>query len=102
MQLEKRIQRVCLGVGRNDAGSEWPPSVRFLDRRLISVEPSQYYLHFFTPEQPDLNFENPVVRQTLYKEVIRFWLDKGIDGWRIDTANMYSKRLEFPDAPIVE
>ncbi|KAM0790381.1 hypothetical protein ACM66B_003263 [Microbotryomycetes sp. NB124-2] len=62
----------------------------------------EYYLHFFCPEQPDLNWENPEVRQTLYKEVVRHWLDKGIDGWRIDTANMYSKRLNFPDAPITD
>ncbi|KAK4046228.1 hypothetical protein OIO90_006620 [Microbotryomycetes sp. JL221] len=62
----------------------------------------EYYLHFFCPEQPDLNWENEEVRQTLYSEVIRYWLDKGIDGWRIDTANMYSKRLEFADAPIVD
>ncbi|KAK4045947.1 hypothetical protein OIV83_006500 [Microbotryomycetes sp. JL201] len=62
----------------------------------------EYYLHIFCPEQPDLNWENPAVRQTLYSDVVRHWLDKGIDGWRIDTANMYSKRLEFPDAPVTD
>ncbi|SCZ98261.1 BZ3500_MvSof-1268-A1-R1_Chr3-2g06257 [Microbotryum saponariae] len=66
-------------------------------------EPSQeYYLHYFAVEQPDLNWENSEVREAIYGEVCRFWLDKGCDGFRIDTANLYSKHLDFPDAPIVD
>ncbi|SCZ87896.1 BZ3500_MvSof-1268-A1-R1_Chr2-3g05364 [Microbotryum saponariae] len=62
----------------------------------------EYYLHYFVPEQPDLNWENPVMRKELYNNAIKFWLDKGCDGFRIDVANMYSKFIDFPDAPITD
>ncbi|GAA5864103.1 hypothetical protein JCM8547_005135 [Rhodosporidiobolus lusitaniae] len=61
----------------------------------------EYYLHYFCPEQPDLNWENPEVRSTIYRDCVNFWLDRGVDGFRIDTVNMYSKYLDFPDAPVV-
>ncbi|GAA5869405.1 hypothetical protein JCM3774_001445 [Rhodotorula dairenensis] len=61
----------------------------------------EYYLHSFLPEQPDLNWENPEARQTIYRDAVRFWLDRGVDGFRIDVSNMLSKRLDFPDAPVV-
>lgn len=48
----------------------------------------QYYLHNFLESQPDLNFHNPEVRQALLDEM-RFWLDKGVDGFRLDTVNYY-------------
>lgn len=60
----------------------------------------QYYLHLFATEQPDLNWENEETRQGIYKSAIEFWLDKGIDGFRVDTANLYSKDITFPDAPV--
>jgi len=41
----------------------------------------EYYLHIFAPEQPDLNWENPKVRKEVH-DIIRFWLDKGVDGFR--------------------
>lgn len=64
-------------------------------------EPTQeYYLHLFAPEQPDLNWENPTTREAIYDSAMRFWLDRGVDGFRIDTVNMYSKGNEFPDAKI--
>lgn len=56
----------------------------------------EYYLHLFSKKQPDLNWENPMVRQEVYK-LMRFWLDKGIDGFRMDVIPMISKRLEFLD-----
>ncbi|SCZ90565.1 BZ3500_MvSof-1268-A1-R1_Chr9g10881 [Microbotryum saponariae] len=62
----------------------------------------EYYLHYFVPEQPDVNWENPTLRKALYENAIKFWLDRGCDGFRIDTANMYSKFIEFPDAPVVD
>ncbi|KAG0666927.1 alpha-glucosidase mal12 [Rhodotorula mucilaginosa] len=55
----------------------------------------------FLPEQPDLNWGNPEVRQAIYRDAVRFWLDRGVDGFRIDCSNMLSKRLDFPDAPVV-
>ncbi len=57
----------------------------------------EYYLHLFTKKQPDLNWENPKVRQEIYR-LMRFWLDKGVDGFRMDVIPMISKRLDFPNA----
>ncbi|MBS3739171.1 MAG: alpha-glucosidase [Psychroflexus sp.] len=54
----------------------------------------EYYLHLFTKYQPDLNWENPKVREGIY-EVMRFWLDKGIDGFRMDVVSLLSKDLSF-------
>lgn len=62
----------------------------------------EYYLHLFTPEQPDLNWSNDECRRTLYKDTIEFWLEKGIKGFRVDTVNLYSKPMDFPDAPITD
>jgi glycosidase len=61
----------------------------------------EYYLHLYAPEQPDLNWENAECRQAIYQSSIKFWLDKGIDGFRIDTVNLYSKHPDLPDAPVV-
>ncbi|KAI8582035.1 hypothetical protein K450DRAFT_171426 [Umbelopsis ramanniana AG] len=60
----------------------------------------EYYLHLFATDQPDLNWENESVRQAIYDEAMKFWLDLGVDGFRVDTVNMYSKVLPFKDAPI--
>ncbi|KAL8293323.1 hypothetical protein RQP46_000024 [Phenoliferia psychrophenolica] len=62
----------------------------------------EYYLHYFCVEQPDMNWENPVTRDAIYAEAASFWLQRGCDGFRIDTVNMYSKHLDFPDAPVVD
>jgi len=59
----------------------------------------EYYLHCFAAEQPDLNWENEDVRQEVYS-TMRFWMDKGCDGFRMDVINMISKDLRFLDAPI--
>ncbi|KAK0701138.1 alpha-glucosidase [Apiosordaria backusii] len=60
----------------------------------------EYYLHLYGSFQPDLNWENPSCREAIYQDTMRFWLDRGVDGFRIDTVNKYSKRTDFPDAPI--
>ncbi|KAK1048337.1 hypothetical protein LTS16_004521 [Friedmanniomyces endolithicus] len=62
----------------------------------------EYYLHLFCPEQPDLNWDNEQTRKAIYADAMIFWLQKGVNGFRIDTANMYSKDPEFPDAPITD
>lgn len=62
-------------------------------------ERDQYYLHLFLKQQPDLNWENEATRKGIYKSAIEFWLDKGIDGFRVDTVNLYSKDPTFPDLP---
>lgn len=56
-----------------------------------------YYLHLFTKEQPDLNWENPALREEI-KKMLRFWLDLGVDGFRCDVINLISKKQEFKDA----
>jgi oligo-1,6-glucosidase len=61
----------------------------------------EYYLHLFSKKQPDLNWENPQVRQEVYK-LMRFWLDKGIDGFRMDVIPFISKRLELLDHPYTD
>lgn len=58
----------------------------------------QYYLHSFTKEQPDLNWRNPQVRQALLG-VFRFWLERGVDGFRLDVFNAYFKHAGFLDNP---
>ena len=57
----------------------------------------EYYLHLFTKKQPDLNWENPKVRQEIYK-LMRFWLDKKVDGFRMDVISVISKRFPLADA----
>ena len=58
----------------------------------------EYYLHLFSVRQPDLNWENPEVRGALYG-MLRWWLDRGVDGFRMDVINMVSKRLPLRDGP---
>ncbi|MDX1604821.1 MAG: alpha-glucosidase [Candidatus Competibacterales bacterium] len=59
----------------------------------------EYYLHLFSKKQPDLNWENPEVREAVYR-MMHWWLAKGIDGFRMDVINMISKVPELPDAPV--
>ena len=58
----------------------------------------QYYLHTFLREQPDLNWRNPEVRAAMF-DVARFWLDRGVDGFRIDVAQLVMKDPELRDNP---
>lgn len=58
-----------------------------------------YYLHLFSRKQPDLNWENPDVRHAVY-EMMRWWLDRGVDGFRMDVINMISKDTALPDGAV--
>ncbi|WP_034763156.1 glycoside hydrolase family 13 protein [Rossellomorea vietnamensis] len=58
----------------------------------------EYFLHLFSKKQPDLNWENPKLRREIY-DMMKFWLDKGIDGFRMDVINFISKVPTLPDAP---
>ena len=60
----------------------------------------EYYLHLFTKKQPDLNWENPKVREEIYR-MMDWWLQKGIDGFRMDVINLISKVPGLPDAPVM-
>jgi alpha-glucosidase len=70
--------------------------------RVIEADgkPGQWYLHLFAIEQPDLNWENPEVRSHL-EDVLKFWLDRGVDGFRIDVAHGMIKYPGLPDIPEV-
>lgn len=59
----------------------------------------EYYLSLFTPEQPDLNWENPAVREAVHN-VLRFWLERGASGFRMDVINLISKVQTFADVPV--
>jgi len=57
-----------------------------------------YYFHIFSEKQPDLNWENPKVRYEVY-DMMKFWLDKGVDGFRLDVIACISKDISFPEMP---
>jgi oligo-1,6-glucosidase len=59
---------------------------------------SAYYLHYFSRKQPDLNWENPAVRKEVYA-IMKFWLDKGIDGFRMDAFQFVAKDTTWPVLP---
>ncbi|MGH7291320.1 MAG: alpha-amylase family glycosyl hydrolase, partial [Myxococcota bacterium] len=63
--------------------------------------PGQYYMHLFDPEQPDLNWDNPEVFDDLEK-TLRFWLERGVDGFRIDVAHGMAKPPGLPDMAVAE
>ncbi|UOF90229.1 alpha,alpha-phosphotrehalase [Fodinisporobacter ferrooxydans] len=56
----------------------------------------QYYLHLFDVTQADLNWENPELREQVYR-MMQFWIDKGVDGFRLDVINLISKNQQFPN-----
>ena len=58
-----------------------------------AAERGQYYLHFFAKEQPDLNWDNPETKEKIF-DIIRFWNDKGVDGYRIDAISYLDKGLD--------
>jgi len=61
----------------------------------------QYYLHSFLKEQPDLNWRNPQLKEVMF-DVLRFWLDRGVDGFRIDVAHFIMKDPQLRDNPLKE
>jgi alpha-glucosidase len=84
--------------GRGPSGAEPPnnwPSV-FGGPAWTRVPDGQWYLHLFTPEQPDLDFTHPEVLADL-ETTMRFWLDRGVDGFRIDVAHGMAKPAELVD-----
>jgi len=60
---------------------------------------NQYYYHSFLKEQPDVNWRNPTVKQAMY-DVLRFWLDRGVDGFRVDVLWLLIKDDQFRDNPV--
>ena len=62
------------------------------------TQTDSYYLHYFSKKQPDLNWENPKLRHEIY-DMMRFWFDKGVDGFRMDVISFISKNIDFPVLP---
>ena len=62
-------------------------------------ETKMYYLHLFSKKQPDLNWDNPKVREEVF-DMMRWWCDKGIDGFRMDVISMISKTAQMPDGEV--
>ena len=77
--------------GSNFSGSAWK----------FDETTGQYYLHLFSEKQPDLNWENPKVRDEVY-DMMTWWCDKGIDGFRMDVISMISKIQSYPDGEVFD
>jgi oligo-1,6-glucosidase len=60
---------------------------------------NSYYLHYFSRKQPDLNWENPIVRNEMY-DIMKFWLDKGVSGFRLDAFPFMAKDTSWPTMPV--
>jgi glycosidase len=78
---------LCLGVERSDFRVGLST---FSLRNKAEGRTRRYYLHLFSAQQPDLNFANPELMEAV-KQMMRFWLDKGINGFRLDAINFISK-----------
>lgn len=87
-------------AGSNGKPTMLPPNndPSFFSGSAWQFDPTtdQYYLHYFAVKQPDLNWDNPKVREEVYS-LMRFWLDKGVDGFRMDVIPLISKNPAFPD-----
>lgn len=79
------------GMEPNNWSSFFTPSAWKYDKAS-----REYYLHLFSEKQPDLNWENPMVREKIYKMINR-WLDIGVDGFRMDVINLIAKKEGLPD-----
>jgi alpha-glucosidase len=64
----------------------------------FDAEPGQYYSHAYLREQPDLDWRNPAMREAML-DVLRFWLDRGVDGFRVDALRQVHKDPELRDNP---
>ena len=90
--------RYIFRAGRGPDGAEPPNDWQsmFGGPAWTRVPDGEWYLHLFAPEQPDFDWENPEVVAE-FQDVLRFWLDRGVDGFRIDVANSLKKDQDFPD-----
>ncbi len=84
-------------IWKKNIPNDW---VSFFSGNAWEFDPltEQYYLHLFVKKQPDLNWENPQLRQEVYK-MMKFWLDKGVNGFRMDVISLISKDQSFPNFP---
>ncbi|MFT4165883.1 MAG: glycoside hydrolase family 13 protein [Microlunatus sp.] len=90
---ERYIFRDGLGEDGSQPPSDWQSS--FGGPAWTRVPDGQWYLHLFAPEQPDLNWDHPDVRED-FLTTLRFWSDRGVDGFRVDVAHYLTKDLSEP------
>jgi alpha-glucosidase len=92
-------ERFWFRSGKGD-GSEMPTNwvSNFQGETWTRLDDGEWYLHLFTPEQPDLNWNHPDVRRE-HEEVLRFWFDRGVAGVRIDSAALLVKDSDLPEVP---
>jgi alpha-glucosidase len=98
-ERDRFIFRNGRGVAGEQPPNDWPSMFGGTAwTRLPGPDgaPGQWYLHLFDPGQPDLNWSNPEVREE-FRSVLRFWLDRGVDGFRIDVAHGLVKADGLPD-----
>ncbi len=84
-------------IWKKEIPNDW---IGFFSGKAWELDPltNEYYLHYFVKKQPDLNWENPKLRQEIYK-MMQFWLEKGVDGFRMDVISLISKDQAFPNFP---
>ena len=89
------------GLPAGEPGAEPTNWVSFFSGPVWELDEAsgEYYLHLFSRKQPDLNWENPEVRQAVHS-MMRWWLDRGVDGFRMDVINMISKDTALPDGDV--
>jgi oligo-1,6-glucosidase len=90
------------GMNTGDPGAEPTNWTSAFSGPAWELDPttSEYYLHIFSKKQPDLNWENPDVREAVYS-MMRWWLDRGVDGFRMDVINFISKDTALPDGVVL-
>jgi len=91
--------RPGLGPDGSQPPNDWPSSFGGSAWTRITEadgSPGEWYLHLFAPQQPDFNWENPEVRAE-FEDILRFWLDRDVDGFRIDVADCLVKDETLPD-----
>jgi oligo-1,6-glucosidase len=89
------------GMTAGHPGAEPNNWASFFSGPAWELDPAtgEYYLHLFSRKQPDLNWETPEVRRAIHA-MMRWWLERGVDGFRMDVINMISKHPELPDGPV--
>ena len=102
--------RSATGIGGGHRAPGWRPATQVRSRPTGSsafsgsaweLDPASgdYFLHLFSRKQPDLNWENAAVRSAVYS-MMRWWLDRGVDGFRMDVVNFISKDPALPDGHV--
>ena len=93
-ERERYIFRAGRGSGGNQPPTNWVAS--FGGSTWARVDDGEWYLHIFDTSQPDLNWQHTGVQEE-FDDILRFWLDRGVDGFRVDVAHGMVKDLSFPD-----